>query len=623
MKQPSADLFEEEALTRTYDGRLMVRLLRYLAPYRWRAALAVSLIILSSFLQLVGPLATAVVLDLFVITDPDRNKAEVSLWVEGLLSSWNLDLAPASGVALVACFYGLTLLFSFGVLFCQSYVMEMMGQRIMFDIRRDVFGRLQQLPVAYFDRNPIGRMVTRATTDVAALHELFTAGLVSIFGDIFLLGGILWVLFALNYELALVSFSILPLLFALTFWFKGRVRRSFREVRLAIARINAYLQEHLAGMSIVQLFNRERRALEDFSTINARHRDANIRSIYYYALYFPGVELVTVLGLALIVWYGGGQILRGALSFGALVAFLQFAQRFYRPLADLSDKYNILQAAMASAERIFLLIDEEVAIRSPAAPHQPSQVHGEIELDGVNFSYKPDEPVLRDVSLKIAPGETIAVVGHTGAGKSTLANLLLRFYDVDSGSVRIDGVDVRQWELESLRRSIAMVLQDVFLFSGDVASNIHLGDDAIDAEQLRAAAREVHALDFIERLPQGFSTTVRERGAGLSVGQKQLIAFARALAFDPKILILDEATASIDTETEQKIQLALERLLEGRTSLVIAHRLSTIQRADRIVVMHKGCIREVGTHRELLALGGIYHKLHHLQYRNPDAVATA
>jgi ATP-binding cassette subfamily B protein len=622
MSQIAAEPFEEEALTRTFDGRLMARLLRYLVPYRLRAALAVALLIVSSFLQLVGPLATAVVLDLFVLSDPDRNKAVVSLWVEGLLAGWNLDLSPAGGVTLVAGFYGLTLLLSFGVLFCQAYVMEMMGQRIMFDIRRDIFGRLQELPVAFFDRNPIGRMVTRATTDVAALNELFTAGLVSIFGDIFLLGGILWMLFALNYELALVSFSILPLLFGLTFWFKHRVRRSFREVRLEIARINSFLQEHLTGMSIVQLFNRERRALEDFSEVNAGHRDANIRSIFYYAIYFPGIEFITVLGLALIVWYGGGQILSGALSFGALVAFLQFAQRFYRPLADLSDKYNILQAAMASAERIFLLLDEEVTIHSPEDAHRPGEIRGEIELDGVGFSYNPGEPVLHDVSLRIAPGETVAVVGHTGAGKSTLANLLLRFYDVDSGSVRIDGVDVRRWDLRTLRRSIAMVLQDVFLFSGDVASNIHLGDEAIDPERLRRAAREVHALEFIERLPQGFSTTVRERGAGLSVGQKQLIAFARALAFDPKILILDEATASIDTETEQKIQLALERLLEDRTSLVIAHRLSTIQRADRIVVMHKGCIREVGTHRELLAQGGIYHKLHQLQYREQDSIAA-
>ena len=619
-----ASFHEEESLGKTYDGRLMRRLLGYLRPYRLWAGTAVALIILSSALQLVGPLLTAIVLDLFVVGDGEgRPKAEISSQVESFLAQRGWAVDPLEGVALAALLYMVALLITFVVNFCQSYVMEMMGQRIMFDLRRDIFERLQQLPVAYFDRHPIGRLITRATTDVAALNELFTSGLVSIFGDVFLLLGIVSVLFALNWELALVSFSILPLLFALTFWFKSRARRSFREVRVLIARINAFLQENLSGMSVVQLFNREERALAEFSAVNEDHRAANVRAIFYFAIYYPAVELITALGLALIVWYGGGQILVGALSFGALVAFLQFAQRFYKPLADLSDKYNILQSAMASAERIFELLDAEVAITSPPNAYRPQEVRGEIEFDGVDFAYKEGEPVLQDVSFRVAPGEMVAVVGHTGAGKSTLANLILRFYEASQGAVKVDGVDVRRWDLPSLRQGVAMVLQDVFLFSGDLASNIHLGEESIDAERLRRAAREVHALDFIERLPDGFATQVRERGAGLSVGQKQLVAFARALAFDPRILILDEATASIDTETEQRIQKALERLLEGRTSLVIAHRLSTIQRADRILVMHKGEVREEGTHQELLAARGIYHKLYQLQYQEAALAASA
>ena len=623
MANNSASFHEEEALGKVYDSRLMRRLLHYLRPYRLRAATAVLLLLFSSAMHLIGPLLTAVVLDLFVIGDSStRPKAMVSQDVENFIADVGWSVEPAEGVFWVALAYATSLLLTFVVAFCQAFLMEMMGQRIMFDLRRDIFRCLQKLPLAYFDRHPIGRLVTRATTDVAALNELFTAGLVSIFGDIFMLAGIIVVLFLLNFKLALVSFSILPLLFVLTFWFKLRARENFRGVRIWIARINAFLQEHLGGMSVVQLFGREQRTLREFAEVNEEHRAANVRAIFYFAIYFPSVELITALGLGLIVWYGGGQILAGVLSFGALVAFLQFAQRFYKPLADLSDKYNILQAAMASAERIFTLLDAPQSITTPPKAHRPAEVQGEIELDRVTFAYKEGEPVLNDISFKVAPGEMVAVVGHTGAGKSTLANLILRFYDVNSGNVLVDGVDVRQWDLPFLRSRIAMVLQDVFLFSGDVATNIHLGAPQIDEARVRQAAREVNALEFIERLPQGFTTTVRERGAGLSVGQKQLIAFARALAFDPRILILDEATASIDTETEQHIQKALEHLLVGRTSLVIAHRLSTIQRADRILVMHKGELREEGTHQELLAARGIYHKLHELQYQEEILAAT-
>lgn len=635
---------EEQASTKSYDSRLMRRLLAYVVPHRGLAAAALAFLLLSSGLQLVGPLTTAAALDLFikpVAASPTASPtaaptaaptagdhaqsaerpAFASRWLAGQLAARGIALEPADGVLYLAAFYAINLVLVFGALFAQGYVMGLMGQRVMSDLRRDVFQQLQKLPVGFFDRQPIGRLVTRATTDVEALNELFTAGLVAVFGDLFLLFGIVTVLFLLDWHLALWSLAILPLLFLLTLWFKARARESFREVRVKIARINAFLQEHIGGMGVVQLFGREARARGEFAEINREHRDANVRGIYYYAIYYPSVELITALGLALILGWGGREVLGGALSIGALVAFLQYAQRFYQPLADLSERYNILQQAMASSERIFELLDTPVAITSPPDAYRPAKVRGEIELDGVGFSYKEGAPVLEGLSFKVRAGETVAVVGHTGAGKSTLANLLLRFYDVDRGAVRVDGVDVREWDLGRLRRSIGMVLQDVFLFAGDVAANIRLGEPSIDAEKLRWAAGEVGALPFIEALPEGFATEVKERGAGFSVGQKQLIAFARALAQGPEILILDEATASIDSETEAKIQHALERLLEGRTSLVIAHRLSTIQRADRILVMHKGRLREQGTHQELLAQRGIYYRLYQLQFQG-DAVAA-
>ncbi len=612
----TTDFHEEDAVAKVYDGRLMRRLLSYVAPYRGMAAVAVALILASSALQLVGPLATAVALDLFVQPMANRPvQAPVSRWVASWLEASGTALEPAAGIAALSLVFFASLVLTFVVLYVQGYLMQMLGQYVMDDLRRQIFAQLQRLPVSYLDRHPVGRLVTRTTGDVAALNELFTAGLVAIFGDFGLLFGIAAVLFILNWKLALVSFSILPLLLALTVWFKTRARRSYRQVRIKIARIGAFLQEHITGMSVVQLFGLEARAEAELSQINADHRDANVQAIVYYAVYYPAVELITSLGLGLIVWFGGGQILRGFLSLGALVAFLQFARRFYQPMADLAEKYNILQSAMASSERIFELLDTEIDITSPRDAYRPVAVRGELELDRVSFAYKAGEPVLRDVSFRVAAGETVAIVGHTGAGKSTLVNLLLRFYDVDSGSIAIDDVDIRRWHLQTMRRGFAMVLQDVFLFAGDVASNIRLGDGSISDQDLRRAAAEVHALDFIERLPDGFATQVRERGAGLSVGQKQLIAFARALAHDPRILILDEATSSIDTETEHRIQLALDRLLVGRTSVVIAHRLSTIQRADRILVLHGGMLREQGTHQELLAARGLYHKLYQLQFR--------
>lgn len=612
---------EEETLDKAFDAALLRRILGYLRPYRGMTISALGLILLSSLLQLVGPLAVAVALDLFIRPrGAGMQVSAVSAWVRDILLTRGIDPSQVAlqGLGVTALIYLSALILTFVVLYVEGYVMQLMGQYVMNDMRREIFAHLQRLPIAYFDRNPIGRLVTRVTTDVDALNELLSAGIVAIFGDVLLLAGIVGILFWLDWRLALVAFSIVPLLLLLTSWFKAKVRSSFREVRVKIARINSFLQEHITGMPIVQLFNREERAYGEFQEINDAHRVANVRSIFYYAIFFPGVELITALGTGLILWVGGGRVLSHAVSIGGLIAFLQYTQRFYQPLSDLSEKYNILQGAMASSERIFRLLDTEPQIQPPVDPYLPETIQGKIEFDHVAFSYKEGEPVLRGISFHVEPGETLAVVGHTGAGKSTLANLLLRFYDVDAGAVRVDGVDVRKWDPARLRRSIAMVLQDVFLFSGTVAANIRLGEESITDERIRWAAAEVHALPFIENLPEGLGAQVRERGAGLSVGQKQLIAFARALAFDPKILILDEATSSIDTETEQLIQKALERLLVGRTSIVIAHRLSTIQKADRILVMHKGEIREQGTHQELLALRGIYHKLYLLQYRDQE-----
>jgi len=614
--------FAEEALGRAYDARLMRRLLAYLRPHAGLALAAAGLMIVSSLLQLVGPLATAAALDLYVAPAGSAASPAARLLAERL-ADWGIRPQPMEGLALLAVLYALSLGLGAATLYRQGYLLLELGQRVMADLRRELFAHLQRLDIAFFDRNPVGRLVTRVTTDVDALNELFTAGIVSIVGDVLVLAGIAGVLFWLDWRLALVTFAILPLLFLLTAWFKLRARDSFRAVRLQVARLNAFLQERLSGMALVQLFQREASSREELAAVNAAHRDANVRGIFYYAVFYPGVEWLTALGIGLILWRGGVLALAGSVSVGALIAFLQYAQRFYQPLADLSEKYNILQQAMASSERLFLLLDTPATIVAPADPFRPAEVRGEIEFDRVGFAYQPDEPVLEELSFRVAPGEMIAVVGATGAGKSTLASLLLRFYDVGEGAVRVDGVDVRRWDLGALHRAIGLVLQDVFLFAGDVASNLRLGAAELDDERLRWAAGEAQAIDFIERLPGAFAAPVAERGAGLSVGQKQLLAFARALAFDPPILVLDEATASIDTDTERRIQTALDRLLAGRTSLVIAHRLSTIQRADRILVLHQGRLVESGTHGELLAAGGVYRRLYELQYRELPRVAAA
>jgi ATP-binding cassette subfamily B protein len=502
----------------------------------------------------------------------------------------------------------------------------------MFDMRMRIYRHLQQLDVQFYDRNPVGRLMTRVTTDVDVLNDLFTAGVVSIFGDVFMLAGIMIVLVVMDWRLALVAFSVLPLIAMVTQWFRRNARESYRTVRTLIARINAFLQEHITGMSTVQLFRQEDRTFGRFDHVNRQHRDANVQSIFYYAVFYPAIEVIGALAAALIIWFGGGWTIQGTLSLGSLVAFLQYSQRFFRPISDMSEKFNVLQAAMASSERIFKLLDTPVKIGAgrpftaprhrpagiqgvPAADRRPS---GSIVFEDVSFAYNETDFVLRNVSFEVKPGERVGIVGATGAGKSTLINLLLRFYDTTSGRILVDGMDVRQADLQELRDKFSLVLQDVHLFSGTIASNIRLGTLSIADESVRAAAKAVHADRFISDLPQGYDHPVAERGATLSVGQKQLLSFARALAFDPEILVLDEATSSVDTETELTIRDALKVLMAGRTTLAIAHRLSTIQDMDKILVMHHGELRESGTHQELLARRGIYFKLYQLQFKDQE-----
>jgi ATP-binding cassette subfamily B protein len=493
----------------------------------------------------------------------------------------------------------------------------MTGQNVMLDMRRQIFGHLQRLLVGFVDRHPVGRLMTRVTTDVDAVNELFTSGVVTVFGDLFTLLGIMGVMTALNPKLALVTFSVIPFFFLITNWFRRGSRQSFREVRKWIARINAFLQENLTGMSVVQLFRREARNREAFGAINRAHADANMAQIFYYAVFYPAIDLLAAVAVAMILLYGGGRVLVGTLTLGALVAFVQYSERFWRPISDLSEKFNILQAAMASSERIFTLLDTPVEVTAPAHPVRLPAVRGRVAFEHVSFAYNPGQWVLRDVDFVVEPGRSVAIVGATGAGKTTIISLLARFYDVPQGRVTLDGVDVRDLDPAQLRSSLALVLQDVHLFSGTIASNIRLGSPIPD-ERVREAARAVHAHRFIEALPRGYDTEVKERGATLSVGQKQLLSFARALAHDPRVLILDEATSSVDTETESLIQEALKVLLHGRTAIVIAHRLSTIQNVDEILVMHKGRIRERGTHQQLLAQRGIYWRLYQLQYKDQE-----
>jgi ATP-binding cassette, subfamily B, multidrug efflux pump len=601
---------DDELLGKAYDAQLMRRLLGYLRPYTGSVAIALGAIIAASVLQLAQPYLVKLAIDEYIAAGD----------VEGLNR--------------IALAFFLILVASFALEYLQTWMLQMTGQRIMYDLRMQIYGHLQRLDMKYYDRNPVGRMMTRVTSDVDVLNEMFTAGVVSIFGDVFTLLGIMIVLVYMDWQLALVTFTVLPFIVVVTQWFRRNVRESYRKVRLWIARINAFLQEHITGMATVQLFRREARSFDEFDAVNRKHRDANIDSIFYYAVFYPAIEIIAALATALILWYGGISSLEGTLTLGSLVAFIQYSQRFFRPISDMSEKFNVLQGAMASSERIFTLLDTPVAIASPAgggkdAGRSPAEAAvargpsavakaGHIVFEHVWFAYNDEDWVLRDVSFEVRPGERVGIVGATGAGKSTVISLLLRFYDVSRGRITLDGVDIRELHPAELRRTFSLVLQDVHLFSGTVADNIRLGNHSITDEAIGLAAQAVHADGFVSRLPHGYDSAVAERGATLSVGQKQLLSFARALAFEPRVLLLDEATSSIDTETELLIRDALHTLMAGRTTIAIAHRLSTIQDMDTILVLHKGRLRESGNHQALLAGRGLYFKLYQLQYRDQE-----
>lgn len=586
---------DDEILGKAYDAQLMRRLVKYLRPYKWQVVLAIFLALAVSGLEAVRPYFTKIAVDIY-IANGDKT---------GLL--W-----------LTLAFF--VLLIVRGVVqYYNAYVTQKIGQHTIFDLRMELFRHLQKLSLRFYDKNPIGRLITRVTNDVEVLNEMFSSGIVMVFSDVFMIIGIVWFMFAMNWELALISLSVLPFLFYGTFLFRKKAREAYREVRLYIARINTFMQEHITGMLVDQIFNREKKAFEEFNKHNAGHREANIKSIFYYAIFYPSVDLIGAVAVGLIIWYAGGNAMEGSVTIGTVMAFLQFNEMFWRPIRDLSEKYNIMQTAMASSERIFKLLDDQSFISEAAAPVPVNDMKGKIEFRNVWFAYNDENWVLKNVSFTIESGHTAAFVGHTGAGKTTIISLLSRFYDIQKGEILVDGVNIREFALGDLRRHIAVVLQDVFLFSGDIKGNINLGNGEISEEVIRQAAKNVGVDRFIESLPKKYDEEVKERGATLSVGQKQLLSFARALAFDPRILVLDEATSSVDTETELLIQSAIQKLLANRTAIVIAHRLSTIQSADKIIVMHKGEIREMGTHQELLALKGIYHKLYLLQYKEQEA----
>jgi len=599
---------DDEITGKSYDGALMGRLSGYLRPYRAYVVAAFTFLLLAALADLVGPFLVGYALDHAI-------RPALAAHPGAALDGYRRQLLA------IALIYLLSLLASAGFRYGQLVLLNMLGQSVMYDLRLQMFGHMQRLSLGFFDRNPVGRLMTRLTNDVDALNELLTSGAISVFGDIFTLLGIMVVLLLLNWQLALITFTVLPVLIVMASYFRIAMRDSFRAVRTRLSRMNAYIAENISGTLIVQLFTRERRNYDRFASLNRDYYQANMRSTFYFILFSPAVSLISSAAVAAIVWYGGGRILeRQGLTIGALVAFLSYASRFFVPIRDISEKYNILQSAMAASERIFAILDEQVAVRDPEQPVVLPAVRGKVEFRDVWFAYNPDDWVLRGISFTIQPGESVAFVGATGAGKTSLISLISRFYDVQGGQVLVDDLDVRQVRQDDLRRHIGAVLQDPFLFAGTIAANIRLSNQGITDEEIRRAARYVNADRFIEALPGGYDTEVRERGAGLSVGQKQLLAFARAIAFNPEILlVLDEATSSVDTETEVLIQTALARLMRGRTSIIIAHRLSTIRNVDRIVVLHKGRIAEIGSHDQLLARNGLYRRLYELQYQVGDA----
>ncbi len=589
---------EEEVLGKAYDGRLMRRLLKYARPYRKQMVAAVLLLLGGSLLQLLLPVMVQIGIDRY------------------------LFVGDINGLARIVLAYAGILLAAFILQYIQMYITMAVGQKVQYDIRMQIFSHLQKLHLAFFDRNPVGRLVTRVTNDVNVLDEMFSSGLVAVFGDIITLIGIVVALLYYNWQLALMTFVVLPLLIVATMIFRKKVRAIYREVRLRLARLNSFVQEHINGMAVIQLFNREKEISADFLTINDRLREMHLKSIYYYATFFPIVEIISSVSLAILLYYGGLQISGEALTFGELVAFIQLVQRFYHPIRDLAEKYNILQSSMASSERIFKLLDTEPEIIDKVETSKRSEFKGKIEFKNVRFAYKEGEDVLKDVSFTVSPGEKVAIVGATGAGKTSLISLLFRFYDYQKGSIKLDGIDIREMPIKTLRKQLGLVLQDVFIFSGDYAGNIRLGRKDISEEKLKDALKKVNLYDYVMKSEGGLSAEVKERGATLSTGQKQLLSFARALAFNPNILVLDEATSSVDTATEKLIQKALDNLLENRTAIIIAHRLSTIEKADKIIVLHNGELREMGKHQELLKQKGIYYRLYQMQFKQEPSRAT-
>jgi len=597
---------EEEALGKAVDRHLIARLLTYVRPYRWTVVFATIAAALQSATQIVGPYLNKVVIDRYLFPSPDAHN---------LFGSY-LPQDALRGVATLGLVYLSVLAVGFVLDFGQTYAMQWVGQHSMYDLRTQLFAHLQRLPISFFDHNPAGRLVTRVTNDVETLNDTISTALVALFDDLFVLTMIVVVMIRFNWQLSLITVGVLPAIFLATHYFRKAVRESYRRIRLLVARINVFLQEHLTGMAVVQAFNREELAYQEFEQINKQYCKAWVDAVFAYSVYYPVVEFLSILAVTLILWFGGLKVMHGTLTIGIVFAFIQYTQRFFRPIQDLSDKYNTLQSAMASSERIFKLLDAPLTPPRPAAavPLGP----GRLEFDHVWFAYKGEEWILRDVSFVVEPGSSLAIVGHTGAGKTTMISLLLRFYDVQKGRILLDGVDLRDYDLRQLRQRFGIVLQDPYLFTGTIADNIRMDDAAITEAQVQAAERDANLADFLATLPQGDATPLRERGSGLSTGQKQLVNFARALAANPSILILDEATASVDTDTELKIRQALERMLTGRTSILIAHRLSTIQRADLILVLHKGVLREQGSHQELLHQHGIYWRLYRLQYKDQE-----